>query len=73
MCLDFLKNSFSDEFFRHYMYPKIVLVTKLFVTKYDLINWNGFSDEIFSSLNSVFSEKNIQQRNVFVAKSFFKK
>ena len=38
MCLDFLKNSFSDEFFRHYMYPNIVLVTKLFATKYDLVN-----------------------------------
>ena len=38
MCLDFLKNSFSDEFFRHYMYPNIVLVTKLFVAKYDLVN-----------------------------------
>ena len=59
MCLDFLKNSFSDEFFRHYMYLKIVLVTKLFVTKYDLINWNGFSDEIFSSLIAIFSEENI--------------
>ena len=57
ICLDFLKNSFSDEFFRHYIYPKIVLVTKLFVIKYDLINWNGFSDEIFLSLNTVFSEK----------------
>ena len=57
MCLDFLKNSFSDEFFRHYIYPKIVLVTKLFVIKYDLINWNDFSDEIFLSLNTVFSEK----------------
>ena len=41
------------------MYPKIVLVTKLFVTKYDLINYSVFSDEIFSSLNSVFNEKNI--------------
>ena len=59
MCLDFLKNSFIDDFFRHYMYLKIVLVTKLFVTKYDLINRNGFSDEIFSSLNIVFSEENI--------------
>ena len=58
MCLDFLKNSFSDEYFRHYMYQKIVLVTKFFVTKYDLINWNRFNDEIFSSLNTVFSEKN---------------
>ena len=38
ICLDFFKNSFSDELFRHYMYPNIVLVTKLFVTKYDLIN-----------------------------------
>ena len=38
MCLDFLKNSFSDKFFRYYIYPKLVLVTKLFVTKYDLIN-----------------------------------
>ena len=38
MCQDFFKNNFSDEFFRHYMYSKIVLVTKLFVTKYDLIN-----------------------------------
>ena len=50
MCLDFLEkirnfsslyapeNSFSDEIFRHYMYQKIVLVTKFFVTKYDLIN-----------------------------------
>ena len=38
MCLDFLKNSFCDEFFHHYMYPNIVLVTKLFVTKYDLVN-----------------------------------
>ena len=71
MCQDFLKNSFSDELFCHYMYPKIVLVTKLFVTKYDLINYSVFSDEIFSSLNSVFNEKNIQQRNIFVAKSFF--
>ena len=34
MCLGFLKNSFSDELFRHYIYPKIVLVMKLFVTKY---------------------------------------
>ena len=59
MCLDFHKNSFSDEFFRHYMYPNIVLVTKLFVTKYDLVNKGVFSDEIFSSLNSVFSEENI--------------
>ena len=59
MCLDFLKNSFSDEFFCHYMYPNIVLVTKLFVTKYDLVNKGVFSDEIFSSLNSVFSEENI--------------
>ena len=59
MCLDFLKTSFSDELFRHYMYPKIVLVTKLFITKYDLINQNVFSDEIFSSLNGVFSEENI--------------
>ena len=58
MCLDFLKNNFSDEIFRHYMYQKIVLVTKFFVTKHDLINWNGFSDEIFSSLNTVFSEEN---------------
>ena len=60
MCLDFLKNSFSDEFFRHYMYSKIVLVTKLFITKYDLINQSVFSDEIFSSLNGVFSEENIK-------------
>ena len=58
MCLDFLEKSFSDEYFRHYMYQKIVLVTKNFVTKYDLINWNDFSDEIFSSLNTVFSEEN---------------
>ena len=41
------------------MYPKIVLVTKYFVTKYDLINWNSFSDENISSLNTVFSEENI--------------
>ena len=59
MCLDFLKNSFNDGFFCHYMYPNIVLVTKLFVTKYDLVNKGVFSDEIFSSLNSVFSEENI--------------
>ena len=38
MCLDFLKNSFSDKFFRHSMYQKIVLVMKLFITKYDIIN-----------------------------------
>ena len=38
MYLDFLKNSFSGELFRQYMYPNIVLVKKLFVTKYDLIN-----------------------------------
>ena len=38
MCLDFLQNSFSDEFFGHYMYLNIVLVMKLFVTKYDLVN-----------------------------------
>ena len=69
MCLDFLKNSFSDKLFHHYMYPKIVLVTNFFVTKYDLINLSVFSDEIFSSLNSVFSKENIQQQNVFVAKS----
>ena len=65
----FLKNSFSDEYFHHYMYPKIVLVTKLFVTKYDLINWNGFSDEIFSSLNTVFSEENVSSLNVKKKKS----
>ena len=59
MCLDFFKNSFSDKFFRHNMYPKVVLVTKLFVTKYDLINWMVFSDEKFSSLDTIFSEKNI--------------
>ena len=59
MCLDLKKNSFSDELFCHYMYPKIVLVMKLFVTKYDLINESVFGDEIFSSLNSVFSEENI--------------
>ena len=66
MCLDFLKISFSDEFFRHYMYPKIVLVTKLFVTKYDLINWN----EIFSSLNTVFSEENIYDETFSSLKVF---
>ena len=41
------------------MYPNIVLVTKLFITKYDLINLSVVSDEIFSSLNDVFSEENI--------------
>ena len=59
MCLGFLKNSFSDELFGHYMYPKIVLVMKLLVTKYDLINQCVFGDEIFLLLNSVFSEENI--------------
>ena len=58
MCLDFIEKSSSDEYFHHYMYQKIVLVTKFFVTKYDLISWNGFSDEIFSSLNTIFSEEN---------------
>ena len=58
MCMDFLEKSFSDEIFRRYMYQKIVFVTRNFVTKYDLIYWNGFSDEIFSSLNTVFSEEN---------------
>ena len=38
MCLNFLKNNFSDELFRHYMYLKIVLLMKLFIIKYDLIN-----------------------------------
>ena len=69
MCMDFFKNSFSDEFFHHYIYPKIVLVTKLFVTKYDLINQNGFSDEIFSSLNTVFSDENISLLEVFFIKT----
>ena len=57
--MDFVKNSFSDELFHHYMNPKIVLVTKLFITKYDVINKSVFGDEIFSLLNSVFSEENI--------------
>ena len=34
----FLKIVLVTNFFCHYMYPKIVLVMKLFVTKYDIIN-----------------------------------
>ena len=60
ICARIFLKIICDKFFRHYMYSKIVLVTKLFITKYDLINQSVFSDEIFSSLNGVFSEENIK-------------
>ena len=56
MCLDFLKNSFSDEFFRHYMYLNIVLVTKYFRYWIVFLVRKTFSDEMFSSLK-VFKKK----------------
>ena len=40
---NFVRNSFSDENFRRYMYQKIVLVTKFFV----YVPENSFCDEKF--------------------------